>query len=276
MKLPDFTKDKQFIELRRKMGIPDEYIAELSVSEIGLLRGGGIDVKLKDISVHKDGTFLYKGLRVLIYIRDVHQIGLDARMPRYHLADCKKIQEMRERNRFERYVNSIDATGTFKVNYIRNGRPQSKDLQLPVCRYCLALLGLCGYRSSLPETQKDAIVRDFTPGMFFERYPMTLYSRLPRDFADSSDINDYPVNWDVQSERIRRKAGWRCSKCDGDLSSYRRLLHVHHEDGDRRNNRESNLKVLCVRCHADEANHEHMKRDPHYRECMRIMGFQSR
>jgi hypothetical protein len=285
MKLPDFARDERFLDLRRKMGIPAEYVAlfperavetELSYSEKRALRSDGIDVDIGKLSIHTDNTMAYKKCRVLIYIRDVHDMGLSAAEPRYHLAYCQVMQQMCERCAVERYVVSTEITGTFKVNYIKDRHARPETRQLPVCRHCLEMLGLCGYKSTLSQAQRYAIVRNFSPGIFYERYPMSLYSWLPGDFADGREVNVYPGKWAAESERIRRKASWRCGKCGQDFNWHRRLLDVHHKDGNRRNRDETNLEVLCVRCHADEANHEHMRRDPRYREYVRLIGFRSR
>lgn len=51
-------------------------------------------------------------------------------------------------------------------------------------------------------------------------------------------------------EKAFRKIGCMCQKCG--YSDDDRMLDVHHKDGNRRNNRISNLEVLCVWCHALE------------------------
>lgn len=90
----------------------------------------------------------------------------------------------------------------------------------------------------------------------------------------------YPVNW---SDTIRpaalMRANYKCSKCkikhrskgyydytgnwiecDNYMLMYARklefktqeiILQVHHRDGNRENNNDSNLQVLCVRCHLE-------------------------
>lgn len=43
--------------------------------------------------------------------------------------------------------------------------------------------------------------------------------------------------------------GRRCEKCGRTRYDSIRKLHVHHKDGNRRNNKISNLKILCSACH---------------------------
>jgi 5-methylcytosine-specific restriction endonuclease McrA len=52
-----------------------------------------------------------------------------------------------------------------------------------------------------------------------------------------------------EAARIVRSVG-RCQRCNGDGSESR--LGIHHKDRDKKNQRPSNLEVLCHRCHMQE------------------------
>src|SRR5229473_1406916 len=43
-----------------------------------------------------------------------------------------------------------------------------------------------------------------------------------------------------------------------------RFLHAHHIDADKSDNHSSNIKLLCIRCHALEFQHAHVKENPDY------------
>ena len=46
---------------------------------------------------------------------------------------------------------------------------------------------------------------------------------------------------------LKEATGHRCEDCE--RLEYGRDLHIHHMDGDRRNNEYENLRVLCRACH---------------------------
>ena len=65
--------------------------------------------------------------------------------------------------------------------------------------------------------------------------------------------------WDPFSRAYRAEKDNRCESCgiqlQGENTYY---LDPHHIDKDRRNNEKSNLRVLCVLCHANQQGHQHM------------------
>ena len=61
---------------------------------------------------------------------------------------------------------------------------------------------------------------------------------------------DYPPDWRAIAARMKADAGHRCIRCGHvhDVAS-RRVLTVHHLDGDKSNCRWWNLLALCQACH---------------------------
>lgn len=66
--------------------------------------------------------------------------------------------------------------------------------------------------------------------------------------------NGYIDLWKQLSEAVRVKAGWTCQQCQAKLPmpDDAFYLEVHHRDGDKTNNKESNLIALCVECHSQQ------------------------
>src|SRR5664280_2671549 len=111
MKLKDFTTDNALNELRHQMRaelaayVPPARRATLTPEEVEALATKGIEIPLRDVEVLNDGTFTYKGRRVVVYIRDISSYRDDYSMPRFHLAMCETLLMMKDEGRYEkRYV----------------------------------------------------------------------------------------------------------------------------------------------------------------------------
>ena len=75
------------------------------------------------------------------------------------------------------------------------------------------------------------------------------------------DLFGYTRDWDDVSRQYREKHDYTCEHCGLRLDDVydRQYMHVHHINGDKLNNKESNLKCLCLYCHAHIDSH-HYKR----------------
>ena len=284
MKLPDFLLYEPLNILKERMGIPrDEYgsisvvvaAGGLTVEQLRALVTVGIDVGWEDLTHISNGTFAYKGNRVLLYIRDITQYGNQMPQPKYHLMTCATIKKMHRNGRAQRYVVSTRTDGIFRVNVTSAVGPRGEELGLKVCKNCLAELNFDDY-SRLYGTSRQAYVDSFVPDRFFAKYPVSPHTRLPLHDSDGAPLNDYTPDFGEISQKARQDAGWRCTACQADLSApgLRRFLHAHHRDGNRWDNSSHNLRVLCIACHADEPSHAHLRGSPDYRKYqgMRLVG----
>lgn len=59
----------------------------------------------------------------------------------------------------------------------------------------------------------------------------------------------YPKDWDKISIRVRLERGRRCEGCGQVGNTKHNVLTVHHFDGCPENCQDSNLIVLCQKCH---------------------------
>lgn len=272
-KLPDFLTWSTFNGLRSKMGAPlierfgaQHIVTEIELPVIDRLQGTGIDVTAEQIQVLEDGTLAYKGYRVLVYIRDVPLIGSRGSMPKYHFAHCRTLETMYRNQRSERYVVAISDSGYFHVNVMDSGT-KSEPVQLDVCQNCLAQIRWKGFDMQMARPSRLSIVGQFRLPEFFDKYPKDLLAVTPKHSSDTAPINTYTHDWVEVSARTRSQRGFKCEKCSivlaGGSSKY---LHVHHRNGQKHDNKDANLAVLCIECHADEPLHGHMKGLPDYRE----------
>jgi hypothetical protein len=277
MRLPDFTEDVGLIALRRSMGAdvpgsfsPNYRPERLTLAELEQLATGGRDVSIDDVVVLEDGTLSYKDSRVLVYIRDFAQDGGRHWVPRFHVADCRTLQQQRQRNRFGHYVVATRDDGFFQVNLIRRGRNVTSELlQLAVCQNCLDKLGFDGFSLELSKKNRRTIVSRFRIVRFFEKYPKSLLHWRPVNDVATAPVNHYPADFEGISKRVRERRARRCERCGRDFSVDRDYLHVHHKNGMKNENHDENLQVLCLGCHADEPQHAHLKNLAEYSEFVR-------
>lgn len=270
VKLVDFSGFQPFNRLRQEMGADliqefkfDSGILPLDEDFLKRLDGEGVEIdSLAEIEFREDKTLAYRDQRVLIYIRDVNVYRKEIRMPRFHVATCKTLEGMWQKKRSERYVLYRRENGIFQINLMQDSEIDIRHVKLDVCRNCLTQLNWNNYNDE-NKKGKDNIVAEFSISDFFTKFTKSLLSATPSFDSDTAPLNRYPKDWDIISREIKIKAKWRCENntCNIDLSDdlLRKFLHVHHIDGQRNNNKPHNLKALCIKCHAEEPHHGHMK-----------------
>jgi hypothetical protein len=281
VKLPDFTLDEALNALRRAMGAdlrPFKAAPNadaLTPEEIDRLAREGIDIPLDEVRILDDGTLAYKNRRVVVYIRDVKQYRngppTEDGLPRYHVTDCDKLQEMRANRRYERYVVATRDTGDFQINLMRNNRYQQSDQRLNVCQFCLGKLNWNNFNHHRRhKNQRATFVSAFTLAKYFSIYPKTFVLEMPQHTETTAPRNDYTPDFSKIAENIKRMRNYRCESCAVNLSGHKKFLHAHHKNGIQYDNRETNIEILCIQHHAEQPYHMHMKRHPDFWEFMRL------
>lgn len=274
LNLVDFLEDPSLNGLRFEMKAPlltsygiKRQIRLLDEEAIRKLGREGIDIDdISEIKVEHDGTLSYKGKRIVVYIRDVKNYKDNQSLPKFHFSFCRTLDTMRQNKRWNRYVVANREDGAFIVNFVGGGIT-SQSLKLAVCQNCLNEIGWKGFKHGMVGGAKSQIVRSFTLAEFFEKYPKDLLSVVPTHTVDTAPINDYSDDWGMVSEGLKKKHGYVCKDCGIKLDGVnKQFLHVHHVDGQKNNNDESNLEVLCIYCHANSPMHGHMKDLGRYKE----------
>jgi len=225
-----------------------------------LLSSTGIEIDLSEIS-GEEGLLNYKGRQVLLYIPDhgssvERAISKPDKGNKFHVAECNTLEDMRQRNRFDRYkvTNNIegvfDVYGTSKHNGFLEGRAA-----LNVCKFCINKLN---YKNAANTTVqgRNNIVANFGLDEFFSTYS-SIFKYYPKTNVKDAK-RGYSNDWDNISRNVRKDAGYHCGHCKVSLNSNKNLLHTHHLNGEKSDNRVENLIPLCADCHRKQPFHQHM------------------
>jgi hypothetical protein len=139
-------------------------------------------------------------------------------------------------------------------------------------RYCLGFLSYKGY--SHTDHRRHQIHSTFSLNEYFTAYPKSLISALPLHSDATAPLNVYGAGFREASAFYREEQSWTCGneKCGVDLSerSHHKYLHTHHVNARKYDDRRENHKALCIRCHAEEPMHAHLKNSPDYQAFIRI------
>ena len=191
-----------------------------------------------------------KEIPVLIYIKDTrkdyHTLKNNPQdSPRFHIAECYTIKQMRMYGRIDRYVKTYETHGDFSVEATDHDEPF--ETKLYVCKNCLNSLNLRGRYGEWPEFSIEDLLRDYKPR----------FSPPPQYTDVTAPPGGYPKSWTDIATAYKNSKGWKCEKCRVDLNKHKGLLHAHHISGVTSDSNPANLQALCVECHNEQPQHGH-------------------
>jgi hypothetical protein len=179
------------------------------------------------------------------------------------------LNKMIEEGRYKkRYVVANRDDGKFSIQRIRGERIVKSDEALDVCQQCLDELKYKLFSRHMDRSRRLDAVRDFSLRSFFEEFGKSCVWAVPKFDSVHAPANVYSPQFYRIAKALKQKRGYRCEqvKCGIDLSNpvNQKFLHAHHIDADKSDNHSSNIKLLCIRCHALEFQHSHVRENPDY------------
>ena len=275
-RLPDFNTSKVWQDIRQRMGaldtvrLPDLDINGITLTEMKKLKSGSISIEnIHDHINPIDGTFDFKGQKVILYIKqqyyDLREEFVGSSY-KYHLAYCQTLNHMELNGRLKvRYVVTQRTDGKFLIDLIdkySGAYSQSDRLcEMDVCKNCLSKL------SKIYPADTIFNFNQFSLNQFIKKYN-TQHTKKPIHTPKSMPKNEYPKTWFRTSKVLREQKNYKCTECHKDYRNDKGNLHVHHKDGCKWNNNLNNLEVLCIHCHSKKPGHAKLKYSKNYRKAV--------
>lgn len=167
--------------------------------------------------------------------------------PRFHIRKCEIIQSFINSGRFKAEYRRAN-TNRVMVKDMDDGNKEKYIDDLPLCKNCLKMA------LNAPDAHAGMTSSEFV--------------KILEQAEDAPGVNKvvevnnlgFTKDWNhVKLAHLESKE-YRCEKCGVQISDpfdYP-FMDVHHKDGNRANNKKSNLRCLCIECHST-INSEHRK-----------------
>lgn len=226
----------------------------------------GIEVPLDEVVADTDGILRWRDQTVILYIAE-HLFLDNAENPdelrKFHIAECSTLEEMRRRDRFERYVVTRRTDGLFRITL--GAVNKTAEAPLLVCWNCLSRLNWDNFRR-MAVSEKQVARRSFELERFL-KVADTSFASHPSQTDDTVTGQTYSPDFREISRRLRRERGYVCETCGVSCAERRdrSLLHVHHRNGRKSDNRPENLQVLCALCHRQIDRHLKIRKEDEHR-----------
>lgn len=185
--------------------------------------------------------------------------------PKYHLCNCTTIKSFKLNGYFDHYrwANTKDVTVINRATGIEVHYDH-----LDLCKNCISLIRDVAGHDAFHTSERfvefvknhvygnEEIEEDIRSGSSGETVIAKSIKKelgiTNTDFGAEYDIFGYVHGWEQISKEYREKHDYTCERCGIHIEDPydRRFIQVHHRDGNKANNRESNLECLCINCHA--------------------------
>ena len=232
------------------------------VDKTGLLTKVILHIVNKNI----EGHYFPEEARSAIKDEDYENNILIKKIHKFHLINCTTLRQAQKEGWRDKYAISTRKDGKFFYRFTKRNSvvATNREQVLNICGNCLREI------NDLKFLEKKCTTSNFNLDDYFAEGFQKHW--IPDDGVVKdihSRPNVYSRDWDLISIKYRRIINFQCegTNCErNDLSDPKlhKYLHCHHVNFDKSNNNYSNLKALCIRCHAEQATHNHLKNSPDY------------
>lgn len=230
----DFKKLKATLEsIGYTIGEAKPYVP-IEVADVNLSNVQSGEVEITNEGIYYVDPNTGNKQQIFLYMRNYDMASYGK--PRFHITNCETLKSLGTKK--YRRAN----TGTVIVY----DTSQERDVEvsgLPLCKNCLKIIRAArqfdyGYDMTSDE---------------FEQILRAAGEDSENDQEPDTDLEGYTWKWQKISEAYRTKNNYTCEICGFHPESRmdRQFIHVHHKDGRKTNNRESNLQCLCIACHSN-------------------------
>lgn len=206
-----------------------------------------------------DGTLVKVNLYIAIKTVDRYTLASiqSGDLYKYHIYQCSTISTMFNSGRKHRYKINIRDDGTFFYtfnDFNGNFLETRKHQKLNICKNCL----------------KKFLGKIFASDYDVENFDFDTSSM---ERAEDAKADVYHEKWTQISNQIKTKYDYTCQECEWRPKTVyqKKFIHTHHQNGDKQNNGEDNLKVLCVKCHSEvDVYHRRIQSSDNYKEFLKL------
>lgn len=251
---------------------------DIEINDINLVESfgdSGLFYKIED-PINLGNDCFYK---VSIHIIDTENKNLNniEELHKYHIFECHTIREMKSRGRKFRYSVSSKKDNTFVYkNFNSKGVliEQNENQELLICQHCLDIYNQINSRNSIKGVNKSIFNNNHLLRRFLEN---EIVEKIVFPFEYVKDFesipNQYTKDWDEVSTKIKTRANYICSECNWHPKKdyEKRFINTHHINYTKFDNKEENLRVLCIACHSKvDKFHNRITKSNNFKEFLKI------
>ncbi len=230
----------------------------------------GIFTNLNDVAVTHTGIYSVLPEGVLKKVAFYNSETEAGKEPKFHVFLCDSLKNILaiSRNDYQdnyKIIRRKDQKFSLKI-LEKFKSPHFQDKKLSICMFCLRRL------NSLIGSESEIKADEFNLAGFLNNEDYFGQSAI---FTYDYDVipGSYRKSWQAIADLAKAKNGFVCEKCGfiGRDKFYRRFMNIHFESEQINDKRIDRIKLLCIRCHAEENGHIDIKKIPDYEQFIVIL-----